>query len=141
MTVVITKITAVITKITVVITKMTMVVTKMTVVIAKTTVVLDVTPCSVGGHAEDTGRVTPLDFTTLRGTTSICPTAGHYTSRIASSPADENTCKSPVFAATSVLFVGSEYDMHVKHETVCYDNISIYILHSRTRPFVKRQVK
>jgi hypothetical protein len=50
-------------------------------------------------------------------------------------------CKSPVFAATSVLFIGNEYDMNVEHETVCYDNISIYILRSRTRPFVKREVK
>jgi len=113
----------VIMKITVVITKMTMVVTKMTVVIAKTTVALDVTPCSVGGHAacisssEDTGRVTPLGFTTLRGT-SVYPAAGHNTSRITSSPADENMCKSPVFAATSVLFVANEYDMHVKHDSL-----------------------
>jgi hypothetical protein len=135
-----------ITKITVVITKTTMMVTKMTVVIAKTTVVLDVTPCSVGGHAicicssDDTGRVTPLGFTTLRDT-CLYPTAGRNTSRVVSSPVDENMSNAPVFAATSVLFVGNEYDMRVKHETVCCDNISIYILRSRSRPFVKRQVK
>jgi hypothetical protein len=71
----------------------------------------------------------------------LYPTAGRNTSRIASSPAAENMCKSPVFAATSVLFIGNEYDMHVEHETVCCDNISIYILRSRARPFVKHDVK
>jgi len=35
-----------------------------------------------------------------------------------------------------VLFIGNEYDMHVEHETVCYDNISIYILRSGTRPLL-----
>lgn len=93
------------------ITKITVVIRKW-LVIAKTAVVLDVTPCSVGGHAVCISR-------RLHNPDGhLYPTAGHNTSRIASSPANENMCKSPVFAAISVLFIGNEYDMNAEHETV-----------------------